>query len=221
MYEAAMKTYFLLLLSINCHLLPAQGKFTKEGDVTLAGIFPIHEFACDTQHFSCKYVAVSQAMVYAIEQINNDSSILPMVKLGFEIYDSCLINRYAMEIALEILNRKKLSMMYGNEEACLAHTHGLGQVPVVIGTGSSRGSVLVSNLLKVENIPLVSYAATSDELSQKEKYPTFLRTVPPDRYQSQAMADLVRHFNWTYIAAIAVDNAYGRYVLLSFFNTYT
>lgn len=183
--------------------------FVKRGTISIAGIFPIHI----RRGLRANYMAMSQAMVYAIDRINNDSSVLPNISLGFEVYDSNLSKRLAMEIALEMVNRQKMSSMYeGNsdQERCISHSHGLGRISAMIGTGASSSSILVSNLLRVEDIPIISYAATSDELSKSNVYSTFFRTVPPDRFQSQAMADIACHFNWTYVAAIAVDNAYGR-----------
>ncbi|XP_031569358.1 extracellular calcium-sensing receptor-like [Actinia tenebrosa] len=184
-------------------------KFVKNGTISIGGIFPIHVGAS----FRPNYMTMSQAMVYAVEKINNDSSILPNISLGFEVYDSYLSKRLAMEIALEMVNRQKMSSLYeGNsdQERCISHSHGLGRIPAMIGTGTSSSSILVSNLLQVEGLPIISYAATSDELSKSNVYSTFFRTVPPDRFQSQAMADIACRFNWTYVAAIAVDNAYGR-----------
>lgn len=188
----------------------SQRKFVKPGNITISGLFPVHVGGCRLEHFRCKYVGLSQAMIYAIERVNNDSLLLENITLGYEIYDDCLLDHLSMEVAMEIINRKKLSSLYAKEDVCLSESHGLGQSPVVIGSGTSGGSVVVSNLLQVESIALISYAATSDTLSRKATYPTFLRTVPPDRYQSQAMADLAERFNWTYIAAVAIDNAYGR-----------
>ncbi|KAE8593391.1 hypothetical protein XENTR_v10019107 [Xenopus tropicalis] len=43
------------------------------------------------------------AMVYAINEINNDTSLLPNVTLGFRIYDSCYKESQAMEGSMRIL----------------------------------------------------------------------------------------------------------------------
>ena len=46
-------------------------------------------------------------------------------------------------------------------------------------------------------------------LSDKQQFPYFLRTLPPDRDQVKAMGQLVRHFNWTYVSLVYSEDPYG------------
>ncbi len=46
-------------------------------------------------------------------------------------------------------------------------------------------------------------------LSNKFLYPSFLRTIPNDKKQVAAMIELLVRFNWTWVALIGSDNAYG------------
>lgn len=67
----------------------------------------------------------------------------------------------------------------------------------------------VANLLRLFQIPQISYASTSSKLSDKSRYDYFARTVPPDFYQAKAMAEILRYFNWTYVSTVASEGDYG------------
>lgn len=67
----------------------------------------------------------------------------------------------------------------------------------------------VANLLRLFQIPQISYASTSAKLSDKSRYDYFARTVPPDFYQAKAMAEILRFFNWTYVSTVASEGDYG------------
>lgn len=64
-------------------------------------------------------------------------------------------------------------------------------------------------MLRLFQIPQISYASTSAKLSDKSRYDYFARTVPPDFYQAKAMAEILRSFNWTYVSTVASEGDYG------------
>uniref|UniRef100_A0A1I8JPD4 G_PROTEIN_RECEP_F3_4 domain-containing protein n=1 Tax=Macrostomum lignano TaxID=282301 RepID=A0A1I8JPD4_9PLAT len=58
-------------------------------------------------------------------------------------------------------------------------------------------------------IPQISYASTSPELSDNNRFDYFFRVVPPDNYQAKAMVAIVRSMGWNYVTAIYDEGTYG------------
>ena len=64
-----------------------------EGDITLGGLFPVHSKGA--AGVTCGGVKKEQgihrleAMMYALDQINNDPDLLPNITLGARILDTC------------------------------------------------------------------------------------------------------------------------------------
>ncbi|KAM4038600.1 extracellular calcium-sensing receptor-like [Anomaloglossus baeobatrachus] len=56
----------------------------------------------------------------------------------------------------------------------------------------------------------ISHFSTSSLLSNKKLFPSFFRTVPSDTFQSKGLAQLVLHFNWTWVGLVAAGEDYGR-----------
>lgn len=55
----------------------------------------------------------------------------------------------------------------------------------------------------------VNYGSSSSIFSEKVKFPTFLRTVPPNRQAIEAIVAILLHFNWRWVAFLNSDGEYG------------
>uniref|UniRef100_UPI00398F2676 G-protein coupled receptor family C group 6 member A-like n=1 Tax=Pristiophorus japonicus TaxID=55135 RepID=UPI00398F2676 len=194
------------------------------GDIIIGGLFPVHEkvenLANRTQPGSlhCSGFGLStflqaQAMIYRIEQINN-STLLPGVKLGYEIYDTCSDVVAAIQATTRFLS--KFNSSDSSVEVHCNYTDYIPIVKAVVGDAYSEISIVVARMLNLYLIPQISYASSAEILSDKARFASFLRTVPSDIHQTSAMAKLVRHFNWNWVGAIATDDAYGRNGISSF-----
>ncbi|XP_053159907.1 extracellular calcium-sensing receptor isoform X2 [Hemicordylus capensis] len=149
-----------------------------------------------------------QAMIFAIEEINNSPALLPNVTLGYSIFDTCNTVSKALEATLSFVAQNKIDSL-NLDEFCNCSEHIPSTIAVVGATGSGI-STAVANLLSLFHIPQVSYASSSRLLSKKNDYKSFLRTIPNDDHQATAMADIVEYFRWNWVGTIAADDNYGR-----------
>ncbi|XP_049432601.1 extracellular calcium-sensing receptor-like [Epinephelus fuscoguttatus] len=149
-------------------------------------------------------------MVFAIEEINNSTELLPGIKLGYQIYDSCGSVSVTVHVAFQLSSG--LDPVFYTSNNCSQS----GMVMAVVGESGSTPSISMSRIIGSFNIPQVSHFATCACLSDKQQYPTFFRTIPSDQFQADALAKLVKHFGWTWIGAVRSDSDYGNNGMASF-----
>ncbi|XP_049577938.1 metabotropic glutamate receptor 3 [Syngnathus scovelli] len=196
---------------------PSRREIRIEGDLVLGGLFPVHEKGGGMEECGRvnedRGIQRLEAMLFAIDAINRDPVLLPGVTLGVHILDTCSRDTYALEQALEFV-RASLTKVDDSEFICPDGSYALQDdnplaIAGVIGGSFSSVSIQVANLLRLFQIPQISYASTSAKLSDKTRYDYFARTVPPDFYQAKAMAEILRFFNWTYVSTVASEGDYG------------
>ena len=185
-----------------------------DGDLMLGGLFPVHEKGdktpCSTRIYD-RGLQRLEAMLYAIDLINQDTKILPNLTLGVNILDTCSKDTYALNQSLEFI-RVSLDDTSGLE--CADGTqprvkYRAKPVRGVIGGSYSSVSLQVANLFRLFRIPQVSPASTAKALSDKSRFEFFARTVPPDTFQAMAMMDVMEMFNWSYVSTIYSEGSYG------------
>uniref|UniRef100_A0A3Q2UW32 G-protein coupled receptors family 3 profile domain-containing protein n=1 Tax=Haplochromis burtoni TaxID=8153 RepID=A0A3Q2UW32_HAPBU len=195
----------------------------KTGDVVLGGLFQVHffssvpdlSFTSQPQQPTCHGMYVlgfklAQTMAFAIDEINRNSNLLPNVTLGYILYDNCF--------ELGIGFRGALSLASGQEDQIVVDDTCVGNPPVVgvVGDPSSTISIAISNVLGLYRVPMVSYYATCSCLSDRQKYPSFFRTIPSDAFQVRAMIQILKHFGWTWAGLLVSNNDYGLHAARSF-----
>ncbi|KAK2847796.1 hypothetical protein Q7C36_009478 [Tachysurus vachellii] len=201
---------------------PAYPQIWKEGDIIIGGIFPFHfkweitdsfysvmppAIKCTSMEF--RAFQYSQTLIYAVEEINNSSSLLPGVSLGYKIFDTCGSPAHGVKVAMALVNGNENSV---SDEICTKPA----QVQAIIGETYSSVSMAISKSIGPFSMPLISYYSTCECLSDKRIYPSFLRTIPSDYYQTIALAEMVKHFGWTWVGAIRRDDDYGNSGMAAF-----
>ncbi|XP_065816815.1 extracellular calcium-sensing receptor-like [Labrus bergylta] len=205
-----------------------QGLF-QEGNVVIGGLFslrynpsatyqdftqlPYYQSCTGLENLPLQYM---YAMVFALDEINHSATLLPGVKLGYDIRDSCGIHPWATQAALSLVGGDSSSCNSAaptnysarNKEE-ISTSSGDQLVPLIIGGSSSVAAKTLAKVLEPLSVPLMSYTASCSCLSERAQYPNFFRTMPSDIYQARAMAQLAIRFNWTWIGAVVANNDYG------------
>ncbi|XP_066227897.1 G-protein coupled receptor family C group 6 member A isoform X2 [Saccopteryx leptura] len=223
----ALITCFVIILATSqpCQTPDDFVAATSSGHIMIGGLFAIHEKLLSSEDFprppgiqKCVGFEISVflqtlAMIHSIEMINN-STLLSGVKLGYEIYDTCTEVTVAIAAALKFLS--KFNGCREITEFKCNYSSYTPRVKAVIGAGYSEISMAVSRILNLQLMPQVSYESTAEILSDKIRFPSFLRTVPSDFYQTKAMAHLIQKSGWNWIGIITTDDDYGRQALNTF-----
>lgn len=216
--------YLLLLLlsfALDSSSYGPNTRAQKKGDIILGGLFPIHfgvnskdeilqsrPESLECTRYNFRGFRWLQAMIFAIEEINNLTTMLPNITLGYRIFDTCNTVSKALEATLSFVAQNKIDSL-NLDDFCNCSEHMPSTIAVVGATGSGI-STAVANLLGLFHIPQVSYASSSRLLSNKNQYKSFLRTMPNDEHQATAMADIIEYFQWNWVGTIAADDDYGR-----------
>ncbi|XP_063353830.2 G-protein coupled receptor family C group 6 member A-like [Pelmatolapia mariae] len=183
------------------------------GNIIIGGLFPIHLKSIRTntsaplscQDYDIQMFLRSQVMIYAIREIN-----LPNITIGYDIYDTCGDVGLALRATLQLLKNQS------DPQSCLVPADAQSKLTepetkVVIGERTSEASIAVARLVALSSVAQISYGSTSEVLSRKYKFPTFLRTVPSDEYQTRGIVELVKTFYWQTVIIVGSDDEYGKY----------
>uniref|UniRef100_A0A4W4FS47 G-protein coupled receptors family 3 profile domain-containing protein n=1 Tax=Electrophorus electricus TaxID=8005 RepID=A0A4W4FS47_ELEEL len=127
-------------------------------------------------------------MIFTVEEINRDPALLPNLTLGYLAADSCLAEGSTLSAAL--------AMVTGQEEAVTGEQCTRApSVPVIIGDARSAASIV--------------YFASCACLSDRTRFPNFLRTIPSDAFQAKAIVHLLSLMGWSWVGVVSGDDAYG------------
>ncbi|XP_037717198.1 metabotropic glutamate receptor 2 isoform X1 [Drosophila subpulchrella] len=188
---------------------PVKHAAVLEGDVILGGLMMVHS---REDSITCGPIMPQggiqalEAMLYTLDQVNKHQ-LLPNVTLGAHLLDDCDKDTYGLEMAVDFI-KGSISNIDDAEYHC-NKTQVRKVISGVVGAASSVTSIQVANLLRLFRIPQVSYFSTSPELSNKQRFEYFSRTIPSDHYQVKAMVEIVKRMGWSYVSIIYEESNYG------------
>uniref|UniRef100_A0A4W6CAG6 G-protein coupled receptors family 3 profile domain-containing protein n=1 Tax=Lates calcarifer TaxID=8187 RepID=A0A4W6CAG6_LATCA len=141
---------------------------------------------------NCSYCAFSVKIVNCLKlsdmsEINNSTKLLPAIRLGYQIHDSCASVVMAARVAFQLSNG--LDPVFYTGDNCSQS----GTVMAVVGESGST--------------PSINKRCFFFQFAIKEIHCFF---------QADALAKLVKHFGWTWIGAVRSDSEYGNNGMASF-----
>lgn len=125
--------------------------------------------------------AISGALKYAIEQINNCSSLLPDVELSFKYNDTEGVTQIASRVLVDHICDDIAAFIGPEGPTC-------GVEAMIAGS---------------KNRAMISYHCSDGEVSDKVKFPTFTRMEPPDTQVVKSVLSLLRYHKWSKFTILA------------------
>ena len=201
-----MISVLCVLRSINCECPNIDQAYIKCGDFNLGALITVYENdregKCREGIIMNRRMQYVEAIAYAVTAVNKDTSLLRDFTLGFAILNDCGGVGSATDTALKFFPCDKVQ----SEDCC---KESIPNVVGTIGPLTSAQAIVLSPILGYHEIVQISPMATSDVLSEKDKYPFFMRTSPPDKFQVKAIISILLHFGWNYVSLLYENDKYG------------
>ncbi|KAL1524858.1 hypothetical protein AB1Y20_019738 [Prymnesium parvum] len=168
-------------------------------EVYLGALFPM--FRTQNANFGIDSSGIRRfaSFYMAIKEINDKTDgvedwLLPNTQLKYALRDS---------------KRDDSSAFFG-ALALTREVFGGKGVSGIIGAASSGPTASAAIVTSRSQTPQISYSASSPLLSSGKTYSYFLRTVPSDAFQSEAIVDILYElFEYTTVSTIASTDSYG------------
>nr|XP_056720649.1 vomeronasal type-2 receptor 26-like [Euleptes europaea] len=206
--------------SVNCTSevdpLPLSHEFSQPGDLIIGGIasqfFLVHETPSFETEPSQMLInePISEpknyqhilALAFAIKEINENPHILPNITLGFHILNSYYNARMTNKATLSLLSTQQ--RFVPNYKCAIFRN-----LTAVIGGLDSETSINMATITALYKMPQLTYGSFSPAQSDETQFSSLYQMVPKEAYQYMGVIRLLRHFNWTWIGLLAVDDDRG------------
>ncbi|OCT99149.1 hypothetical protein XELAEV_18004939mg [Xenopus laevis] len=181
-------------------------EYIQEGDIMLGVVIGVNSYMVNYMHLNEAYkrrlcVEHLVDLGVAIKILNYHPSLIPNRTLGYHVYDSCGDAAKAVRSVFQILS--------GIREPVPNYScRGNRSIAGFIGDVTSETTVPVAQILSLFGYSQISSGATDISLSDRVTFPYFFRTLQSDHGNYFVLSKLLKHFGWTWIGILRVDD-YG------------
>ncbi|KAI3353706.1 hypothetical protein L3Q82_004934 [Scortum barcoo] len=107
-------------------------------------------------HIDARELRFSHAMVFAIEEINNSTELLPGIKLGYLIHDTCASVPVAVHVAFQLSNG--LDSVFYTGDNCSQSD----MVMAIVGESGSTRTISMLRVIGSTAVVVVAFVASGD-----------------------------------------------------------
>nr|XP_033818237.1 vomeronasal type-2 receptor 26-like [Geotrypetes seraphini] len=166
------------------------GQLTKSSDISVLEIQITEYFAENTYNFL--------AFMFAVEEINNSSALLPNITLGLHLAEHFRIINTITSAALNIL--------IGQFSTINFKCNSPRPVAAIIENFPADESYRFYDTFQIYHYPQISYTSQHLYMSDTDKFPYFYRTVPNEMHLCAGIGKLLKHFGWNWVGIISPDD---------------
>eukprot|EP00079_Xenopus_tropicalis_P017472 XP_004917499.1 PREDICTED: vomeronasal type-2 receptor 26-like [Xenopus tropicalis] len=141
--------------------------------------------------------------MYAIEEINNSTELLPNITLGYRIYDACTSEVIALMSTFSLLSEEETP---APNYICQPDQ----KLVAFVGHLLSSVTYTSAEITQLYGYPQISYGALDPVFNDRVRFPSVYRTVPNEYSQFRVIIRLLNHFGWTWVGIIASDDESNR-----------
>lgn len=190
----------------------------SESNLLIAGVFDVRRhlgqnpLICDNNRTVPEGLSKVQAFLWTLDLINKDPNILPGVKLGAMIFDTCSSHQKIYRDLSNFLSSPSLPV----ESPTIA--------PVSVPSPSNVMGVVVDgennkiidsifDLTQPFRMSVLTSAAKSIKFNDVKKYPQFIGLATPNNVYVEAIVEILKKYSWTLVSLVyeTEDSANNRY----------
>ncbi|XP_059157584.1 metabotropic glutamate receptor 8-like [Physella acuta] len=200
---------FAMVLNTSTSENLQRATYVEHGELMIGALWSISSESetCDGPIINFDGVDSMEALAYGIKKVNEEFSEQLQFKFGFVMMDVCRHKSMAIRQTLRLLEHSGVDYDNITEHKSIDRSF---RVIGVIGTEDSITTYAVAPLFGAFNVPILSAYSTADILtSDKRKFSTFVRMVPKNSFQIDAMVDFFIQNDWRFVAVIFEYGLYG------------
>ncbi|XP_042549872.1 vomeronasal type-2 receptor 116-like [Dipodomys spectabilis] len=176
-----------------------------DGDVTIAGFFPLNTLGKDEYTPIFKNYQFVLALVFAVEEINKNPVLLHNMTLGLDIYN--------VEFRAWTLFKNPFIWLVGKYKipnySCMRDKRSMAVLTGPSGITSDQ----IGTLLGLYRFPQFTFGSFDHALSDHNKFPALYQMAPKDTSIATAIVSLLLHFNWNWVGLLASQDENGSWFL--------